>query len=519
MSVDLSPFELSDVTAAFRKLEAAINASSGGGGSVSLTADTDIAAGTSVSVNSAGNAVQTWGPAPNIAGVVSIIPASLIGAPYFAYINPQDATHFIGWTTINGAALAAVVACSISGDSISSGTPVVLEDLSLYNIIPLSNSLFVGFGGEPAQVIAGTISSLAITLGTDIEVSDIGYGATGIALNSTTFLMAGGISGPNIQAGTVSGTAITLGTAVNVGTENVAKPQMVALSASLFVLAYGDGAGSNNLTLVAGTVSGTTITLGTPVATDLTIQQCAGIAKLSATKFVVLALDGISTSYQALVGSVSTTTTTLGAPLAVSGPSAVPPDLGANGTDIPHPSIAVVDATHVAFGAGKTLPKIYTVSGLTLSGPSPSFAVAAIDSVVTAGSLLVVSDTLANVYEVDQTTGRQSPIFPHVNLSQYGLSPITSTTVLAWFFNNLLDLQTRVITVKPIASAPIGCVADDVTSGDSATVTLSGACDGFSGLTPGTQYFANGDGTLTSADTGHSIGFAKTATQLIVQPK
>ena len=74
----------------------------------------------------------------------------------------------------------------------------------------------------------------------------------------------------------------------------------------------------------------------------------------------------------------------------------------------------------------------------------------------------------------------------------------------------------RLIKYEPINGGPIGFVASAVTSGDPATVTLQGVATGFTGLTPGAYYYENGDGTLTTANTGHVAGYALTSSTLSI---
>jgi len=94
---------------------------------------------------------------------------------------------------------------------------------------------------------------------------------------------------------------------------NTIYPQVVALSSTLVVTGYFDRV-SGDFYVIAGTVSGTTITWGTAV-----VQTSAsaggtyayGISRLSATEFIVSL--GYSTTLRSNYGSVSGTTITLGA--------------------------------------------------------------------------------------------------------------------------------------------------------------------------------------------------------------
>jgi hypothetical protein len=533
-----------------------VTPSGGGGGSTfTLTASGNIAAQSAVSVNSSGQAVQTWGPAPNIAGVQTIFPATLLPGNIqrtncATAIFPQDATHFLAWLVSFGQStnVSALCACSVSGETITVGTPVTSSNPLFYTTLGLSDSLFVTVDQLTGDVIAGSISGLVITLGSAVSSGLSGGGFYGLqALSATSFVIAGSSSGM-VAVGTISGTTITMGAAVTIGSGNMSDVSAAVLSPTLFVLAYNDGANSNAMTFVAGSVSTRTVTLGTPVAlADTAVASTyLAIEKLTATSFVaafsnaaLVSDSNLFGSLDAVVGTVSTLTLTLGAPKIIA-PVFAGVTLNLSVGDA-QPSIAVIDSTHVAFGAGPALPQVYTVSGTSLTAPSsliylpaaiqghlaignnPSnssglyYETLVINSVVAAGTSLVVVDGGANVFEVDQSTSTVSPSIQHAGLTNYGLNPLTSTTVLAWFFDYGGNFQARVIGVEPInATPPIGVTALGATSGNPVTIQNSGALTGLSGLTPGAAYYSNGDGSLVTANTGHKVGTAISATALAV---
>lgn len=502
---------------------------------VTLLASGNIGAGTSVSVNSAGHAVQTWGPAPNVAGVISI--AANTGLAYGGLIR-LSSTQFVGWTT-NTTGQAIVVPVAKSGTALTVGTPNSGIVSAIGAILPMSATTFIVVDQSTTCFFA-TVSGGAITVGASASAS---AGVTALAsLSATSFVLV--LTDGSAQVGTVSGTTISFGTAVTMGSGsfNGGVAQVNALSSSLFVVCFGDGANSNEFTAVAATVIGNTITAGTAVAAaGSSVAYLSASGPLSTTHFAMGYSVGPSSAAFAIVGSVSGTVVTLGAPALVSYSTVLPivtPQPATGGVPL---AFAVIDATHIAFGAGGVYPLICSISGTTLTVPNPvilansgyptvltlstAFVTSvpatslAINSIAAVGSNIIVSDGVSNVYEID-SSNNISPSIQHPTLWNYGLTPADSTTVVAWFTDWNDNFLARVITFEPVnASSPIGTSASAATSGNPVTITLSGACSGFTGLSPGQQYYSNGDGSITTANIGHPIGVAKDSATLIVNPR
>lgn len=139
-------------------------------------------------------------------------------------------------------------------------------------------------------------------------------------LSATSAVIIYQLSGePNSRVITLSGgliTAISGAVALNpANTEDVAFPQVVALSATLVVTGWFEQyASPNDFYIQAGSISGTTITWGTPVlqaSATTTNTNSYGISRLSATEFIVSIAK--SATVLSNYGSVSGTIITLGA--------------------------------------------------------------------------------------------------------------------------------------------------------------------------------------------------------------
>lgn len=510
----------------------------GGGNTITLTAGTNIAAGTSVSINTSGQAVQTWGPAPNIPGVVTVIPGY---NQVYASVLALSSTQFVGWTSSEN--VTKLVEITKSGTSLTVGT-VETEALSLAKLIPLTSTTFVYFDAAGNSYV-GTVSGSATSLG-----SPTALGASILEaqpLSSSQFVAALS-NGTAIVCG-ISVTTITCGDAAAIGSGNFNSiAQIEPLSATAFAVVYSDGANSNQLTGVAATVSGTTITAGSAATFNATPFMLSNAGVLSTTSFVVAytptGANPIQADY-AVVGSVSGTTLTFGTQAILTNSGTEPPTMGAVTppvlnvvSQIP---VLVVSSTQVIFGTGLVLPQIVTVSGTNLTVPTaipltnlavnatapPITAILtggiysgslAINSIVSVGSNFMVVDAMSNVYEIIGSVA--SPIIQHLNLYNYGLTPADGTTVVGWFldFNN--NFMARVITYEPINNGPIGFAATACANGNPCTITIYGIATGFSGLSPGVTYYSNGDGTLTLGNTGGVgtlAGVALTSSTFLIQ--
>lgn len=494
--------------------------------SVVITSGTNLAAGTSVSLDASGQAVQTWGPAPNIAGIVYPFPTFANGDTPSILMMGSGA--FVSFWTSNGA-----VASTISGTTITLGSVnnnAILAAVPRTNDGPLyrplaaslSTSLFVvGYSdGSQVNVAAVSLSGTTMTVGTPVQVSSQTF--LNVLVNSikmldaTHFVFAYTLADNSINAviGSVSGTTITLGTPVQITASGGASQPLVALalSASKVVFLYFD----SNIFVVAGSISGTTLTLGSALQTDVLLSQMYPIGcEIDATHFVV---GGNSDNSQAALqaGSVSGTTITLGTAVLVSPPlnqvnNPYVQNLGGGNFVVfpvssDAPLLGTVSGTTISFGTALPLADQPTVGGETVvySGVA-----------VFSSTSFMFSDILGSVYQ--QLGAKLSSPLRHQVLSPgYWLYPIDSSRALATLRPWDGKFAARVVSAAANVGAPIGFVASSVSSGDPATVTFSGVASGFSGLTPGTFYYNNGNGTLTASNTGNPAGTALSSSTILI---
>jgi hypothetical protein len=161
--------------------------------------------------------------------------------------------------------------------------------------------------------------SITSDTGTEFEPGAAEYNAVA-RLSDSTFIVAyrdldDGSKG-KVIVGTRSGYTISINEAdvVTFETGETKGIDITALSSSLFVISYVDVGDSNNPKVIAGTVLGTTITLGTAVTIITREHNLASVCALDSEYFVVCTLPVDNVTYQILstVGSISGTTITLG---------------------------------------------------------------------------------------------------------------------------------------------------------------------------------------------------------------
>lgn len=292
----------------------------------------------------AGSVTIKGGLAKSVSNVSVAVPATVPdgNAVYFStgrgrYSNvqwdPSDSTKFVvawadGSTTPTYQGYAAVG--SVSGNTITYGTPVQFDSLALSDMDtnsiafdPNQSGRFVifysGGGGQGSRAIAGTRSGTSLSFGTSVQVFTSTAVQPSIEFDPNTsgqFLMNWGDGANNLRVGTLSGTTITLGTLVSISA-SYNQPNLVAdpNTAGKYLIVYQDGADSDHGYVAVVTVTGTTPSMATPVkflsaaCVQPKIVYDSGVADA----FVIVFVDG-SNSLQAsaIAGVVSGTTVSFG---------------------------------------------------------------------------------------------------------------------------------------------------------------------------------------------------------------
>jgi hypothetical protein len=391
---------------------------------------------------------------------------------------------------------------TVSGTSISFGTPVVFESAEQYDVLPVvfdsnANKIVIFFTNSSfyGTAIVGTVSGTSISFGTpvvfdsSIFISENASAAFDSSSNKVVVAYKRGTQSHS-RVGTVSGTSISFGTNVQFESGTAEDSAMVFDSnAGKIVIVYSDVNNSRYGTAVVGTVSGTSISFGSSVVFESADTREPHVAFDSTSNQIIITYrDTGNSSYgTAVVGSVSGTSINFGSPVvfesALTSLPCVAFDPTANKV-----VIAYADGGNSYYGTVIT----GTITGTSLSFDSPS----------------VFESANASPYSATYDSNSSKVVVNYVDSgnSGYGTSVVfqagyTSTTLTA---SNYIGISTG------------GTYAD----GSNATVKIIGnTSDEQSGLTAGQAYYVQTDGTIgtTPADPSVFAGTAISATKMLVK--
>jgi hypothetical protein len=238
----------------------------------------------------------------------------------------------ISYTDDSNSSYGTAIVGTVSGTSISFGSPVVFNSTNTTNAISStfdSNSgkvviSYRDYGNGPyyGTAIVGTVSGNSISFGTSVVFNSANTPTTSIVYDSTSqkvvvaYQNSGNSGYAEAIVGTVSGTSISFGSSVVIASVSVqATVATYDSNAQKVVVAYTDNDNSASGTAVVGTVSGTSISFGTPVVFDDTgTVNATSIAFDSSANAVVIAYrDYGNSQYGTFVtGTVSGTSITFG---------------------------------------------------------------------------------------------------------------------------------------------------------------------------------------------------------------
>jgi hypothetical protein len=382
---------------------------------------------------------------------------------------------------------------TVSGTSISFGSAVVYRSAYANNTTAtydantgkvvisyrdLGNS---GYGTS----IVGTVSGTSISFGTAVVFESADVRDTGSTYDSNsqkvvvTYRDTGNSSYGTAVVGTVSGTSISFGTPV---VYEAASSQYNAAtfdtSNNKVVIAYRDN-GTTHGTAIVGTVSGTSISFGTAVAFEASSTERIDCDYDAQNGKVVIAYQDVNNSQYctAIVGAVSGTSISFGS-------AAVFDQVEAQSMSVTYDETA--QRTIISYNKAVPTPKAGRIVVCTVTGDSISFSTP-------------VEFEPAEVLSVSSSydSNAQKVITCYYDL---GNSNKGTAVVFQAEYENI----TR------------GSVAD----GDNATVDIVGTVSSNQvGLTAGQQYYVQTDGTIgtTPADPSVLAGTAVSATKMVVK--
>jgi len=296
-----------------------------GGKQVSFTASGAISSGQTVALNSDGTVSVISGNG----SVVEYEDGSVRGQTASGIFDSANNKVIVSYSDSGDTNKGKAVVGTVSGLSISFGTPVQFHaGATYYGGISFDTNagkcLIVYLDGDTNQTeaIVGTVSGTSISFGTAATVTT-NYGAfPAVAYDSTaqkhlvTYRDDNDSSIGKAKVATISGTSVSFGSEATFepGRADAGKIAYDA-NAQKLVVSYYDADNSSYGTSAVGTISGTSVSFGTPVVfRSATTSYLSTSYDANAQKVVIAYNDGASTYLpKAIVGTVSGTSITFGA--------------------------------------------------------------------------------------------------------------------------------------------------------------------------------------------------------------
>jgi len=408
---------------------------------------------------------------------------------------------------------------------------------------PANNKIIIVYRDTVANIIAqvGTVSGLNISFGSAVTVR----AATGTQSacvydpNTQKIIISYRYNSQNssrARVGTVSGNTISFGTEANFDGNTTFQSMVYHAAEQKVVISYVDEGNSNFGTSIVGTVSGTTISFGSPVVfNSATTSFVDSVYDPDSEKVIITYRNG-ATNITAIVGTVSGTSISFGTP-AVTGDAGTTIDYGKIAYDATAQKVVMVGMV-AANGGGRCY--VGTVSGTSISFSTPIYFSAVqygyypdivYDSV--AQKCVVVSGAsvagTANAYLITITGNTPTASSPYQFASSYiddlKIAYDSNSGVSVIHGRNGVDGSVFVIQAAEIATnltsenyigISDGAYADTAT----ATILVDGSVsEAQTGLTAGQDYYIQGDGSLALTPVVPSVlaGTATSATNLLIR--
>jgi len=460
----------------------------GGQNAVDFVASGTLSSGQAVILKADGQVEAISGSAA-VTGSKTVFEAATTRSVASAYDTNTNRV-VIAYKDVGNSEHGTAIVGTVSGTSISFGTAVVFETAEVQDVALTfdnnSNKIVIAYADEGnsshGTAIVGTVSGTSISFGTAVvfAASNIDDIANTFDSNSNKVVIAysnlGNSNYGTAIVGTVSGTSISFGTAVVFGSSNISNLQLAFdPNSNKVVIAYRDITNSQYGYAIIGTVSGTAISFGTAVVVLADASKDFNTPVIDSTNNKVIisyANGGNSTKAEARVGTISGTSISFGTAVVFGSGTAEFYTGGAYHAGLQKVVLAYRDDT------SGTLTGKYNVG--TVSGTDISFS----------GEVIFNSgraDNISLVYDPDSTNLVNS--FEDNANSSYGTSQVFSPSTL-----NLTSTNFIGITAEAISSAATGSV--NVYGGINEVQT---------GLTIGSDYYVQADGTITTTSTSPAI--------------
>ena len=399
----------------------------------------------------------------------------------------------VAYRDTNNSNRGTAVVGTVSGETISFGTAAVFQTgatswISVSYDASASKSV-IAYSDEDnsnyGKAVVATVSGTSISFGT-ITVFSSGYslyiGSCFDSTNSKTIIGWRDLNNSNTGAcvvGTVSGTSISFGTKATLsGSYTNGNKLAFDSNAGKFVMSYYDPLASDHGKAVVGTVSGTSISFGSIATYETSEVRYPDIAYDSTSQKVILVCRGSNVG-KAVVGTISGTSISFGT-------TATFYATGANYNSVTYDSTA--NKIIISFAAGSSSEYgafvVGTVSGTDISFTSPE--------IFRSGST-----TTWHSNDFDSNSNRL--IFSYADSNGGGIANVIKLGV-----TNAADFIG--ITDQAIADTATGAV-----------IVQGGVSDKVTGLTTGSDYYVQDDGTLSTTVSSVPAGRALSSTSILLE--
>ena len=277
-----------------------------------------------VQVGSLSGSSITFGSSVTIANNVRFNNFSDLSMAFDSNVNKI----IIVYSDLDNSFYATAVAATISGTTVSLGTRYVYKSAQAVNncvaFDPNTNNCFIHYRDDtnsyrPAYIGATIASNSSISFGTAGSIATSQEGLPNLVMDTNlNKLVYTGTDSSNkgiARVGTINGTSVSWGSAVEYEQGATTNPfQVFDSNSNTIVFVYVDGGNSSYGTAVVGTVSGTSISFGTPVVFNAGSTGAPEAAFDSTAKKVVICYSNNSNSQRgtAIAGEVSGTTISFG---------------------------------------------------------------------------------------------------------------------------------------------------------------------------------------------------------------
>ena len=299
------------------------------GSSLEATASGTLADGSTVIVNADGTVsvvTQTEITAPGAETPTSIASTGVDNTA--AVYDSTSQKVIIAYEDTGNGSAGTVIVGTVSGTSISFGTPVVFNnahtDYPSITYDSTNGKVVIAYkdrgNSSYGTAIVGTVSGTGISFGsaTVFKSSSTGYVSPIYDSANNKVVIAYDASGGKAIVGTVSGTSISFGTEVQFNaSQSIYIASAYDSTNNKVVIAYRDNGNSNYGTAIVGTVSGTSISFGSSaVFESAQTNEIVAVYDSSNQKVVIAYQDDGNSNYgTAVVGTVSGTSIGFGTPV------------------------------------------------------------------------------------------------------------------------------------------------------------------------------------------------------------